>query len=194
MTRYATVALVSVLAGATGGLVTLFSRPPVPAHHIRATPFDRLAARMESTLQQLEGLLRRDREPEDATATNPQNSNRRDRHGWGERLRSAAAAETKGRTSPGSCTIAHLAQADQNREALELLRQQHVRDSGEATRTHRLLGYREVLGRFGGPTRVYGRDTGVVFLYTYGDHAKDAVEVSFIFCDGLVVEVDSYSP
>ena len=197
MTRYATVAVVSVLAGATGSLVTLFSRPPMPAtlHRIPANPaFDRLATRIESTLQQLEQLLRRDRAPERSNRGEHSESEPESRHGSGEGLRSAATAETKGLTSAGSGTIADLAQADQNRDALELLRQQHVRDAREAMRTHRLLGYREVLDRFGGPTRVYGRDGGVVFLYTYGDHAEHAVEVSFTFCDGLVVEVDSYSP
>lgn len=184
MTRYATVAMVSVLAGATGGLVTLFARPPVPARHVRATPSDRLAARIERTLPQLEKLLRRDRD-------GPSELEPESRQGW---RGSAPAAETKGRTFLRSRTIAGLAQADQNREALELLRQQHVRDPGDATRTHRLLAYREVLERFGGPTRVYGQGSGVVFLYTYGNHADDAVEVSFTFCDGLVVEVDSYSP
>jgi hypothetical protein len=188
--------MVCVLAGATGGLVILFSQPPVPAtlHRIPTNPaFDRLAYRMERTLQQLEQLLPRDREPERSSGEQSV-SDPESRHGSSERLRSGATAETKRLTSPDSGTIAELAQTNQNGKALELLRQQHVRDARGASRTHRLLGYREVLERFGGPTSVYGEDGGVVFLYTYGDHAEHAVELSFTFCDGLVVEVDSYSP
>jgi hypothetical protein len=149
---------------------------------------------MEDSLRRLEQLLQGRDEPERTGRGEHAGSKRKSRLGGGDALRSTEIAERNGPTSPGSGTIADLARAEQSQEALELLRQQHVRDAREAMLTHRLLGYREVLERFGGPTKVYGGDGGVVFLYTYGDHPEHAVEVSITFCDGLVVEVDSYSP
>ena len=89
------------------------------------------------------------------------------------------------------------AQPEPSWDALQALIHQWNLDEEEARRSTQLLGYREVLGRFGTPTELWGSREELNWLYGQGRDpftGEWQLEVWFQFVDGFVVQLGVKQP